>query len=339
MSKLERFQEKRIDFLFDHYGFGRFVYEARGVLTALIAAFIFAFGFCCFIAPSDPNSSTQLYSFTVITGGVSGLSQNISLFLKIAFGVTLNKTTIEAIGYAGLNLPLLIFAFFKVGKRFALITAVNVFVSSLFIFFFPQWGFTDQIACSDLIRNFPIVRVVFGAICTGLSSAIAFKGEISCGGIDIITYYISLRKSTSVGIYGMIANGCIVSLYTLLLIINNASQWDYAIISLFYSIIYLVVVMIVVDVINLRNKKVQIKFVTNNERLSDILLAHFPHGATICQGKGAFSRTDKIIIYMVVSSNEMKRVVNLARRADPKVFCSVTSLVQVYGNFFIRPIQ
>jgi len=317
----------------------RTLYETKGVLTAILCAFIFAFGFCAFVTPYAKSASHTIESFTVITGGISGLSQNLSLFLKIAFNVELDKTTLEAIGYTAFNLPILIFGFLKVGKRFALITAINVIVSSVFIMMFPSWNFTNLIAQSELIQNFPIVRVLFGGICTGLSSALAFKGEISCGGIDVITYYISLRKSTSVGKYAVIGNGFIVTLYTLLLIIDQPNEWGFALISLFYSFIYIVTVMVVIDLINLRNKKVQVELITQNEKLPEVLLSHFPHSATICKGKGAFSGKERTIIYMVVSSSEMKKVISLARKVDDKVFCTVTSLVQVYGNFFIRPIQ
>jgi uncharacterized membrane-anchored protein YitT (DUF2179 family) len=42
---------------------------------------------------------------------------------------------------------------------------------------------------------------------------------------------------------------------------------------------------------------------------------------------------------MVVPTLEAKEVIALARKVDEKAFISVTSLVQVYGNFFIRPVE
>ena len=73
--------------------------------------------------------------------------------------------------------------------------------------------------------------------------------------------------------------------------------------------------------------------------LSSALMSHFPHGATIQKAEGAYTKTEQQIIWMVVSSFELKSAVALARKVDPHVFISVTSLIQVYGNFYIRPIE
>ena len=64
-----------------------------------------------------------------------------------------------------------------------------------------------------------------------LSSAIAFKGDFSCGGIDVLTYYFALRKSTSIGKYSVAINGFIVLLHTVLFCINDPARYDNAIIA------------------------------------------------------------------------------------------------------------
>ena len=247
--------------------------------------------------------------------------------------------SLEAMGYTVFNIPLMVFAFFKIGKRFSILTALNVILSSLFIYFIPTWGLSNQIANHFLILNQPVARLLFGGLCTGLGSALAFKGEISCGGIDIISYYFSLRKSTSVGKYSMMVNGFIVALYSVLLIIEDPTNYSTAIISLFFSATYILVVVSVIDAINLRNKKVQIQFITKNPNLAKVLITHFPHGATILKAKGAYTLDEEQIVYMIVSSFEVKSAVALARKVDPHVFISATSLIQVYGNFYIRPID
>ena len=106
-----------------------------------------------------------------------------------------------------------------------------------------------------------------------------------------------------------------------------------------FSVLYMLVVMFVVDTINLRNKKVRISVVTSNPDLASVLLANIPHGATLIHGSGAFSKQDKTIIEMVVSSYEIKSTVKIIQEADPTAFVSVTELKQVYGRFFIKPIK
>lgn len=337
MSKIKRLKEKVNNYLYDHYRLKVTLHQSIGLFYSLISAFIFAFGFTCFITPGSDAVAAGT-GFKIVTGGISGLSQNIAKIVEI-FGGRIPDYMVEAMGYTVFNIPLAIFAFLKIGKRFSILTAINVVVSSVFIYFIPTWGLSDHIGNSFLIVNQPVARLLFGGLCTGLASALAFKGEISCGGIDIITYYFSLRKSTSVGKYSMAANGIIVTLYSILLIIENPQNYDTAIISLFYSAAYTLVVVSVIDAINLRNKKVQLQLITKSPNLAKVLITHFPHGATVTKGQGAYTGAEEQIIYMIVSSFEVKSAVTLARKVDSHVFISVTSLVQVYGNFYIKPIE
>lgn len=344
MKRTERIKKRFNNFMFDHYHLKNVLHEVGGFLCGTVAAFLYAFGFVCFVTPVFDNET-----FHIVTGGVSGLSQNLSLILEMC-GVTLKATQLQAIGYTCFNIPLLIFAFFKIGKRFAIQTAINIVLSSVILLFIPSWNVVRAIAESpvmsyvtnvggvDVRKSFIIVRALFAAICTGFASAIAFKGDISCGGIDIITYYYSMRKSTSVGKYSLAFNSVIIGLYSLLLIIKDRHDAGTAVISLLVSAIYLFIVSLIIDMIHLRNKKVQLEFVTNNPSLGEVLIANFPHGATMSKGEGVYSGATRYVIWMVVSSFETQKVVNLAKRVDSHVFITVTSLVQVYGNFFIKPI-
>ena len=333
MTKIKRYKDKVNNYLYDHYFLKMGIHNAKGFLYAVVSAFIFAFGFTCFITPGSAGDQ-----FKIVTGGVSGLSQNIAKIVEICGG-KMSDNIVEAMGYTVFNIPLIIFAFFKVGKRFSILTAINVIVSSAFISLIPMWGLADKIANHFLIVNQPVARLLFAGMCTGLGSALAFKGEISCGGIDIVSYYFSLRKSTSVGKYAMAINGGIVTLYSILIIIQEPNNYSTAIISLFYSAVYILVAILVIDTINLRNKKVQIQFITKNQNLAKVLITHFPHGATTIKAEGAYTHNEEIIVYMIVSSFEVKSVIELAKKVDSHAFITVTSLIQVYGNFYIRPID
>ena len=330
MKKSEKIKKKVNNFLFDHMHLKMFLENSRTILLCLIAGALFAFGFTCFITPAD---STQL---AIVTGGVSGISQNIYLIIRF-FNSDIKLSDIASIFYLVLNIPILIFAFFAISKKFAIFSALNVVVSSIFIRIFPTWF---QAIAELMNENGGIVaRVFFGAMCTGISSALAYRANCSCGGIDVFSYYFALRKSTSVGKYALMINGTIITLYTVLSIIQEHSNWERGILIFFFAITYLFIVAVIIDFINVRNKKVQIQIITSKEHMPEVLLANFPHGATIVKGRGAYSGTDRQIIFMIVSSVEVKRVVALCQRVDEHVFISVNSLIQVYGNFFIKPIE
>ena len=204
-KKRQRIKKQIDNFLFDHYIFKAVLDNAGSFFIAALAALIFAFGFACFTTPADPNG------FILATGGVSGFSQIIALVVELISKSPEARSTIVSIGYIVLNIPLMIFAFFKIGKKFTIFTFINVVLSSIFISVFSETGIAHQIATfslpdGTLPLNSIIVRVLFAGVCTGISSALAYSGGISCGGIDIISFYLGTRKSTQVGRYGIIIN-------------------------------------------------------------------------------------------------------------------------------------
>lgn len=345
MKKSEKIRRKINDYLFDHRALKITLDHARTLIFCVAAAFIFAFGFTSFITPAIVDGVEGLH---IATGGVSGISQTIALILKTAGvleGISGDTvSTVISIAYFVINIPICLFAFFKIGKKFAIYTALNVGFSSLFIFLLSHpeishMSFAIQIASNDIIRNHELVRVLFGSVTVGLSSSVAYLADISCGGIDVFSYYFALRKSTSIGKYGILINGVIVTTYSTILVFTSGSNWEVGVIAFFFSILYLFVANLVIDAINLRNKKMQVQIISNSEYLVPVLIANFPHGATTVNGEGAYSHSPRKIIYMVVSSSQVKDVVSLARKVDHNAFISVTSLVQVYGNFFIKPVE
>ena len=342
-SKRARLKKQIDNFLFDHYIFKTVLDYMGGFFVATISAAIFAFGFSSFTTPSYEGG------FTLATGGVSGISQIIALIAEYIVGHPISGNLVQSIGYTILNIPLLVFSFFKIGKRFTIFTLVNVLLSSLFITLFSVEGgvgqtvakfyFVGQNNEQIYVLEPVIVRVLFAAICTGLSSAFAFVYGISCGGIDIVSYYIGARKSTQVGRYSVIINAIIVVTYSLLKCFKPDVNLIYSLYSVIFSVIYLMVVGLIVDAINLRNKKVEVQIITSKIHMPEIIIANFPHSATVVNGRGAYSGADKIILWMAISSNEVNHVVNVAKKVDEHVFIAVTPLKQVYGNFFIKPIE
>ncbi len=337
-KKYLRFKKQVENFLFDHYIIKTVLHYFFGFLVAAVAALIFAFGFSCFITPASQDG------FVIATGGVSGITQIIALIVELIRGAPIGNNQIQSIGYTLLNIPLLIFSFFKIGKRFTIFTLVNVVLSTTFIRIFSsnQVNLGKYIAETEFAGVKPldpiIVRVLFAGICTGLSSALAFASGISCGGIDIVAYYFGARKSTQVGRYGIIINVFVILTYATLRSISQG-EFAYWVFSIFFSVIYLMEVGLIIDSINLRNKKIEMQIITSKEHMPEMIIANFPHSATVVRGKGAYSGGDKLMLFMVVSSSEVKKVVDIAKKIDEHAFITATPLKQVYGNFFIKPLE
>ena len=255
MKKSVKIKKKINNYLFDHLMLRGVINNTGALFQCLLAGAIFAFGFTCFITPYD----NQL---PIVTGGVSGITQNIYLVITF-FNDKITLSEITSLFYFVLNIPILIFAFFKVGKKFAIYTLVNVVTSSVFVRLFPLWFASDigKLIADDPLMGGVITRVIFGAMCTGISSALAYRCNASCGGFDVITYYFALRKSTSVGKYSMLINGTVVGLYTLLSVFKTPDLWTRCLLMMLFAMAYIFIASIVIDSINVRNKKVQVQII------------------------------------------------------------------------------
>lgn len=319
-------------------------------IMSILSAAIFVFGVNCFLDPAALGGPME-DSVTLVSGGSSGVAQVFLLILETAGVDITNRSLVFSLAYLTVNIPLIILAFIGIGKRFAVFTLINVGSAFLFSNIF-HGDFFIHVAVYVSAFGGLLPRALFAGVCTGVSSAIAYKWETSAGGFDIVSYFVSLRKSTSAGKYGVMINAMIIGLFTLFTAIKGGDlsvtigetslalePWAVAVGSMWFSIVYLLTVMLVIDVINVRNKKVQLQIITSNQNLPQYLLASIPHGATIVKATGAFTGEDRLMIYMIVSSLEMKNVIKTIREIDPKSFVNVTPLNQVYGHFYSRPIR
>lgn len=333
MRKTLRIKKKIFDYFFDH-PFQKRIYNYT--ITAFISAFsgiIFAFGFSTFITTYSPES------LNLATGGFSGFTQSIALLIVTFSGNGLSLSTLQSILYFSINIPALIFAFFKIGKKFAITSTVNVGLSSLFISLFSSMGFVQDVANNVFIISSPLTRVLFAGMCTGISSGIALKAGTSCGGMDIVTCYMAVRKSTGVGKYNIIANSFVVLFYMIVNLFIFPDNISNILLIVPFALVYFLTSSLAIDSIHIRNKKIAIEIITKNDYITDVLINLFPHSATIFEAKGAYSGDNEHVIKMMVSSYETKKVVKIVRKIDPNSFITLTPLQQVYGNFFINPIE
>lgn len=340
MAKKHTLKSRVNSFLLDHIWLKYIVEYSIALFMCAASAAVFAVGLVSFLTPTGVDLS-------FVSGGVSGMSQTISLASLLIFGNQIEpyRDIIYSLVYVVINIPIIILAFRKIGIRFAILTLINVALVSLFASTFRFIPFLNDLGEFVNEHGGMLSRALFAGICTGLSSAIAFKYELSAGGADVIAYYVSLKKSTQTGKYTMFINTVIIVIYGFLMAISPSlisaenDAWIMAAAGVLFSIVYLFTTMLIIDFINVRNKKVQIQVVTKKENLHTLLLANVPHGATIIKGTGAFSGEPRFIINMVVSSFETKKVVSLIREIDPESFINVSNLQQVYGRFYIRPVK
>jgi len=328
------FQRQKIivnDYLLDHPALKYFLEYSIALIGVLISAFTFAYGYRAFISPESIYESGVITNPSLISGGASGTAQ---IFLRIfqICGYTGNEYTLTSIFFFVINIPLFYVAWRKIGKRFTILTFVDVVLCSIFISYIPS----TWVVVFEIDKDF-IARALFAGILTGVSSGIAYVTGCSAGGVDIVAYALAEKKSTTAGKFAMIINAVIVLVYTAVNIVRIQSLSEVT--MALYTTIYFFTSSKVVDLINIKNKKTELQITTSKIDLAPLLLRAFPHGCSVMDARGGYSGQPRKIIFMIVSNYEVKRVLEFAKKIDSDCFVTIVPSSGVYGKFYIKPMK
>ncbi len=372
--KLVRARRGVKDFFLDHPRTNFCSEQLVLLVLELVSAFIFAYGFRAFIAPSRVPwnvieeqglqliKDNPLFNFDqaqyealdlataaslvnpshLVSGGASGIGQVLTRIVLLCGVTSIPSQTLQSLFYFVVNLPIIILGFLKVGKKFTFYSLVNVILTSILIDAIPQ-------SWCELINIYDdnLARALAGGLTTGVSSGLALRIGTSTGGVDIISLYVAEKKGTTVGKYSLIMNTCTVITYTVLCFFhapadggvdafeNGATQLTMSL----YTIIYFFTQTIIVDSLNTKNKKTELQVFTTSKVMNRVLVHGFPHACTIQEGRGGYSGAPLNVIYIVVSHSEVKKAIRIMHQVDPSCFISVLSTKQVYGKFYTKPID
>lgn len=280
--------------------------------------------------------SATLYAFffkVIVEGrgflavGASGVAVIISRLL----GTALNSESLVSIYYMVLyimiNIPIILFGYKKISKKFISLTLIYVLSFSIMVGFIPSN--MGQILGFDLIDN--ATSAVLIGIISGTSCAIALFLGGCAGGIDVISAYLNVKKGKTIGGYNLLFNGIV-------LVIGLCVFRDVS--SIIYTLIYAFVSSVVLDRYYNRNKKVMLEIITNKkDEVCSYLLINSHHGCTVLPAKGAYTNEEKFVIHTVISSFQLKNMTNAIKKIDEKSFVINLSVDRVVGEFYMPPIN
>ena len=88
-----------------------------------------------------------------------------------------------------------------------------------------------------------------------------------------------------------------------------------SLIMLLYTFLYMIIASMIVNLLNVQNKKECVQIITTNVNLAQVILANISHVCTLIECKGVYLGDQKYLIYMTVRKNEAKKVVKLLKEA------------------------
>lgn len=272
---------------------------------AIAGCTMFAIGLNVFITPLG------FYS-----GGFMGIAQLIRTFIVWSLHITPGQTDIAGIIYFILNLPLVIFAWRKLGKGFIAKTIVTIIIQSAVLVLVP-------VPKEPFVDDF-LTACIIGGLAAGAGVGLVLRGGTTAGGQDILGFYFTKNyPNFSVGKMALIIN---FAVYGVCFFLFNVE-------IVIYSLIYGIISSLICDRVHVQNINVSMMIFTKKLGISQAIMQQTGRGVTNWDGEGAYTNRTTYILLVVISKYEVNQMKQIIRKIDPDAFIIFTEGCSISGNF------
>lgn len=264
----------------------------------VIGSAIMAFGISSFLLPNQLSS-----------GGFAGIATITYYLLGIPMGI-MNFI---------LNVPLFVFAGYKIGKEFFVKSIVGTISLSIFIDIFDKY---------PAITTDRLLACIYGGVIIGIGTAIILKVGSSTGGTELIANIIkAYNPNISISRYLTMIDIAVIAL--------NVIVFRKVEIGLYSAIaIYLYGQLIDIIFEGVYYTKLLFIISDKNEEISNVIEKEVKRGVTGLYGKGMYSDTDKLVLICAASRGDVAKIKSFAKEIDPKCFIVVANAREVLGEGF-----
>ena len=227
-------------------------------------------------------------------------------------------TLTPLVWYAMICVPIYLFGWFFVGKRFLLYTAYGTLCTTVFGFFI---NFTIPLQSE-------LYAAVVGGVLHGTAGGLMLRTLGSGGGTDVVAVVLKDRWNFSIGQFNVIFNGLLFLLGAYRL------PFDLIVASMIMMFISSNALEYVLGMFNRR--KLVFIISDHGEEISEAILVTERFGATMLRGKGAYSGSDREILLTVTNNIALKRLENLVFSIDRNALFIVENTFYVSGGQYAR---
>lgn len=270
----------------------------KEIVETILGTIIMALATSLFLLPNQLS-----------TGGFAGIATILYYFLNIPMGTTIIL----------INIPLFIWAIYKLGKIFVIKSFIGTAVFSVFINIFDKMMPLTQdrfLAC------------IYGGIFMGLGTAIILKANSSTGGSDLIS---TIAKKYNPNI----RMGNIITILDCAIVGLNMLFFKEIEVGLYSAIaIYLVGKMIDIIFEGVYFTKLIIIISDKNEKIANEITKNIGRGLTGLYGKGMYRDEKKLILMCAIPRKDIGKIKQVAQNIDPHSFLIITNAREVFGLGF-----
>lgn len=243
------------------------------------------------------------------SGGFSGIATIIYYLFNFPLG------TVILI----LNIPFLIWAFFKLGKELIVKSIIGTVLLSVFI---------DILEKIPELTNDRFLACIYGGVCIGLGLALVLKSGSSTGGTDLITYIAKVYKPH-------IRTSNLIVMIDIVIVTLNVFFFGEVEIGL-YSAISIYIVGKMIDIVFEGVNFTKMMFVISKQyrEIAEEVGKKLGRGSTGIYAKGMYTREKRMMLLCVGARGEIAKIKQIATQLDPKAFIIIVNARETWGKGF-----
>ena len=276
----------------------KFYRLALDILATIFGSLMVAAGLVVFTIPNN-----------IAPGGVSGLATALAHISPVP--VSLWSLL--------LNAPLLICAWWAMGKRSLLLTLLSTVLLSAFI---------ELLSFLPVYTNDKLISSVFGGVIMGLGIGLLFLRGISTGGTDLLA--LMLKK-----ILPNIPSGSLLMFIDAAIVLFAVVIFREIEVAL-YSTVTIFVCSKLIDTMAQGVDYAKVIYIVSSKgkEISDAINTNMERGTTILPATGGYTGNDKQLVITVTRRNVLAQTLRLIKQTDPEAFTFVTDSTEVHGEGF-----
>ena len=304
-------------------------YPVTDYLAIAIGSLIMALGIGVFLVDAK-----------VVPGGASGMAMSIHYVSgnTIPVGVSLWL----------INVPLFIWGYKELGKRFGVRTFFGFTLNSIFIdlvrgnMFGLGIGYPlhKSPVVRDLFVNDFLFLILIGSTLLGVGLGIIFKFRGTTAGSDIVAAILQKRKGLKPGQAIMIIDFFVISFAGLIIELKDLSEARPSISLTLYAFFLLFVSSKLIDVIidGFDYARQALIISEKNREISDAIMENLSRGCTAFKTRGLYKNIDRDVILTVVTVRELGKLEHIIKEIDEDAFVIINNIHEVQGKGFRRRI-
>lgn len=273
----------------------------RSFLLATAGAVSFALAVALFYDPSK-----------VAAGGITAYAVIIShLFPFFSTGTLV----------LAFNIPLLVLAFIRFGKKFAALTIYATALSSVLMNIFEPLGEVIGTVSEDLL-----IPSLCGAVLDGIGLGLVYRAGGCTGGVDIVIKFLRQK-------YRHIRTGAMSFAINMSAVIASFAAFGEIEIAA-YSAVAIVVSSFVLDKVIYGGEGAKLVFIISecHELITRELLTKLCVGVTLLRGEGAYLQRENRVILCAVKKQAFSRLREIVKEADPYAFMIIGNATEIFGE-------